>query len=162
MTTEISPRQAWDLLAADKHARLVDVRTEPEWAYVGVPDLADLGKAVAKISWHVFPEMRVNPEFIGKLKATYDPANPVIFMCRSGGRSLAAAKAVFEAGLRGASVSPAASRAMPTKKDIAAPRSVGRRRDYPGDSLDIAFRCAGAAATQIPRRSAWRRSVTSS
>jgi len=98
MTTEISPRQAWDLLAADKHARLVDVRTEPEWAYVGVPDLADLGKAVAKISWHVFPEMRVNPEFIGKLKATYDPANPVIFMCRSGGRSLAAAKAVFEAG----------------------------------------------------------------
>jgi rhodanese-related sulfurtransferase len=98
MTTEISPRQAWDLLAADKHARLVDVRTEPEWAYVGVPDLADLGKAVAKISWHVFPEMRVNSEFIGKLKATYDPARPVIFMCRSGGRSLVAAKAAFEAG----------------------------------------------------------------
>ncbi|MBR0751111.1 rhodanese-like domain-containing protein [Bradyrhizobium jicamae] len=98
MTTEISPRQAWDLLAAQKHARLVDVRTEPEWAYVGVPDLADLGKAVAKISWHVFPEMRVNSEFIGKLRATYDTAHPVIFMCRSGGRSLAAAKAAFEAG----------------------------------------------------------------
>jgi rhodanese-related sulfurtransferase len=101
MTTEISPRQARDLLAADKHARLVDVRTEPERVYVGVPDLADLGKAVAKISCHVFPEMRVNPEFLGKLRVTYDPANPVIFTCRSGGRSRAAAKAAFEAGFAG-------------------------------------------------------------
>lgn len=98
MTTEISPRQAWDKLAGDKTAQLVDVRTQPEWLYVGEPDIEDLGKAVAKISWHIFPEMSVNPDFLDRLRATFHPTQPVIFICRSGGRSLAAAKAAVEAG----------------------------------------------------------------
>ncbi|MGY4256652.1 rhodanese-related sulfurtransferase [Bradyrhizobium sp. USDA 4516] len=98
MTTEISPRQAWDMLADDKTTQLVDVRTQPEWLYVGEPDLADIGKAVAKISWHVFPEMRVNPDFLDRLRATFQTGHPIIFICRSGGRSLAAAKAAFAMG----------------------------------------------------------------
>lgn len=98
MATEISARQAWNMLGGDKATQLVDVRTQPEWLYVGEPDLADLGKAVARISWHVFPEMRVNPEFLDRLRATFHTAHPVIFICRSGGRSLAAAKAACDVG----------------------------------------------------------------
>ena len=36
---DISPRQAWEMLQSDPKAVLVDVRTPPEWAYVGQPDL---------------------------------------------------------------------------------------------------------------------------
>ncbi|WP_249137933.1 rhodanese-like domain-containing protein [Bradyrhizobium canariense] len=98
MEAEISPGQAWDMLGSDKSAQLVDVRTEPEWLYVGEPLLADMGKELVKISWHVFPEMNVNVEFVPELRSAMRLEHPVIFICRSGGRSLAAAKAAFNAG----------------------------------------------------------------
>ena len=41
---DVSPKEAWDALSGDKKAVLVDVRTIPEWAYVGVPDLRSVGK----------------------------------------------------------------------------------------------------------------------
>ena len=51
---DLSPREAWDLLAADPSAQLVDVRTLPEWAFVGRPDLGDLGKSAAFAARKVF------------------------------------------------------------------------------------------------------------
>ena len=98
MEMEISPRQAWDLLAAEKEARLVDVRTQPEWLYVGEPVLADMGKRIVKVSWHVFPEMNVNANFVSELLSATTPERAVIFICRSGGRSFAAAKTAAKAG----------------------------------------------------------------
>lgn len=57
-------------LATDKDAQLVDVRTQPEWLY------ADLDKEFAKSSWHLFPEMTVNPGFVRELRAMLDPSIP--------------------------------------------------------------------------------------
>ena len=45
---DLTPAQAWDLLASDERAVLVDVRTEAEWRYVGVPDVAGLGRATTR------------------------------------------------------------------------------------------------------------------
>jgi rhodanese-related sulfurtransferase len=41
---DVSPADAWKALSQDSKAMLVDVRTQPEWNFVGVPDLRSLGK----------------------------------------------------------------------------------------------------------------------
>jgi rhodanese-related sulfurtransferase len=100
---DISPKQAWDMLAAEPGAVLVDVRTRPEWAFVGIPDLGNLGKKTVLLSWQNFPEMAIDADFAAKLKAQIGAAQgpsggPVLFICRSGARSRAAAVAATAAG----------------------------------------------------------------
>ena len=36
---DLSPKESWDLLSKEAEGQLVDVRTEAEWNFVGVPDL---------------------------------------------------------------------------------------------------------------------------
>jgi rhodanese-related sulfurtransferase len=95
---EISPEQSWALLNDLPGARLVDVRTIPEWLYVGVPDIQSTPASLLQISWHVFPDMRTNEAFTEELQHAASPDDVLIFLCRSGGRSLAAARAAAEAG----------------------------------------------------------------
>jgi rhodanese-related sulfurtransferase len=96
---EISPQRAWQILCEEPRAQLVDVRTEPEWTYVGMPDLGAAGKAVLRVSWHVFPSMTDNEEFLAQLiEAALATDQTLLFLCRSGGRSLAAASAAMAAG----------------------------------------------------------------
>ncbi len=83
----------------DADAVLVDVRTDAEWTYVGVTDLAEAGKQPLLISWQVFPAMGVNPNFLAQMaEAGVTPENRIFYLCRSGVRSLAAARAAIEAG----------------------------------------------------------------
>jgi rhodanese-related sulfurtransferase len=99
MVENVSPRQAWDALRDDPQAQLVDVRTQAEWAYVGVPDLTDLGKQVLTLEWQVFPAMDVNQHFVEELRAVgLGPEQRLYFLCRSGVRSLHAARAAIGAG----------------------------------------------------------------
>lgn len=98
---DITPDQAWDDLRANPKAVLVDVRTRPEWAFVGVPDLSSTGKEPVLISWQVYPEMQRNPGFESDLERLgLDRDAPVYFLCRSGVRSKAAAIAMTAAGYR--------------------------------------------------------------
>src|SRR5258707_15271174 len=64
---EIVPRDAWALLEREPKAVLVDVRTEPEWGYVGLPDLSALGKQVVRLSWQGYPKMGVDAGFAERL-----------------------------------------------------------------------------------------------
>ena len=48
---DLSPRDAWQRLQADKTAVLVDVRSRPEWSFVGVPDLTSIGKRPIRDRW---------------------------------------------------------------------------------------------------------------
>ena len=80
-------------------AQMVDVRTDAEWAYVGFPDLAPVGKRIANISWQVYPAMQVNAGFVDALRtAGFTPEHKLFFLCRSGVRSLHAAEAASAAG----------------------------------------------------------------
>jgi hypothetical protein len=51
---EISPEQGWTLLNEVPGTKLVDVRTIPEWLYVGVPDVQSTPGTLLQISWHAF------------------------------------------------------------------------------------------------------------
>ncbi len=96
---DVSPRQAWEALANDPEAALVDVRTDAEWNFVGLPDLRGLGREPVLIPWQVYPSMQVNGAFTEHLrKAGLTPLNKLYFLCRSGARSLAAGQAAQAAG----------------------------------------------------------------
>ncbi|MDE5445815.1 rhodanese-like domain-containing protein [Bradyrhizobium sp. CSA207] len=90
---ELSPGEAWTKMVGSPLVKLIDVRTEAEWKYVGEPDVETLGAALVKISWQLSPDMRVNSEFLNQLREAVGADDTLLFMCRSGGRSLAAAKA---------------------------------------------------------------------
>ena len=95
----VSPQTAWKILNEQKNAILIDVRTRAEWSYVGLPNLDDVGRKPALIEWQVFPSMQMNPDFVASLSgAIADKAAPLLFLCRSGVRSAAAAKAMTAAG----------------------------------------------------------------
>lgn len=99
---DLTPRQAWDLLETEPGAVLVDVRTRAEWTFVGVPDTADLGRDVLLSEWVIFPGGVRNADFLAPILAaglTPGDARPIVFICRSGVRSIAAAKAATAAGL---------------------------------------------------------------
>ncbi len=99
---DITPQVAWDMLKADEHAILVDVRTEAEWRFVGVPETDELGRDVLFIEWVSYPEGERNHQFAAQLKEHgLEPGSesPIIFLCRSGQRSIGAAVAATDAGL---------------------------------------------------------------
>jgi len=99
MVENVPPTKVWEALKSDPKAQLVDVRTEAEWAYVGLPDLAPAGKQAVLIQWQVYPSMQVNGNFADQLtQAGFTPDQHIYFICRSGQRSLAAAQAAQAAG----------------------------------------------------------------
>lgn len=102
---DVSAAEAFALLEADPKAQVVDVRTRAEWSFVGVPDLAGLGKEVILAEWQVYPTMEVSANFTGNLERELGrrgvgPGDTVLFLCRSGARSHAAAQAMIAAGWR--------------------------------------------------------------
>ena len=100
---EISCSQAFSLLRDESYSVLVDVRTTAEWTYVGMPDLPTVGKKPLFLQWQIFPTMTVDAEFVPRLQAELAASGtpqdaPLLFLCRSGLRSLAAGKAMAAAG----------------------------------------------------------------
>lgn len=97
---DITPEEAWKLLNDDPEAMLVDVRTDAEWRFVGVPDVSSLGRDVVFVQWSGTDGKR-NERFVEELiEAGVSPGNrPVVFLCRSGNRSIGAAAAATAAGI---------------------------------------------------------------
>lgn len=95
---DIDPKAAWELLCTDASAALIDVRTPAEWAYVGVPNLGELGKRPVLVPWLDFPAMQINQHFVAQVSETVPADAPVVLLCRSGVRSRAAAIALTAAG----------------------------------------------------------------
>ncbi|MDO8206931.1 MAG: rhodanese-like domain-containing protein [Gallionella sp.] len=88
------PDEAYEILQSAPGARLVDVRCRAELDWVGrIP-------AAAEIEWMSYPGMKPNPNFIASLEQQVDKEALLLFICRSGARSNAAAIAATAAGYR--------------------------------------------------------------
>jgi rhodanese-related sulfurtransferase len=99
----VSVEETWARLKSDAGSVLIDVRTGAEWAYVGLPDLSLLGKRPVLIEWQGFLGGRSNPVFVDQVVEALaaigaNKDSELFFLCRSGGRSLGAARAMTGAG----------------------------------------------------------------
>jgi rhodanese-related sulfurtransferase len=99
----VSVEDTWARLKGDAGSVLIDVRTIAEWAYVGLPDLAQIGKRPVLVEWQGFPDDRLNATFVERVAEALNPLGAnreteLFFICRSGARSLKAAQAMAAAG----------------------------------------------------------------
>ena len=94
---DLSPEEAWAKLEAG--AILVDVRTETEWAHIGIPDTKATENDPLFIQWNLAGGIP-NSRFVEQLtqQAPEAAGTELVFLCRSGVRSIAAANAATEAG----------------------------------------------------------------
>lgn len=93
MIDNLNPKQAWEVLCSNPAAVLIDVRTFIEHSFVGHPP-----KAI-HVAWKEFPGMQLNPAFVEQVgQHAPDPGAPVLLLCRTGVRSVEAAKALEAAG----------------------------------------------------------------
>jgi rhodanese-related sulfurtransferase len=88
----LTPREAHEIWQLAPGASLVDVRTRAELDWVG-----RIPRAI-EIEWLTYPGNRPNPHFLDQLRHAVDRESLLMFLCRSGARSSAAAKAATEAG----------------------------------------------------------------
>jgi sulfur dioxygenase len=90
---DVTPQLAYQWWKAGE-AVLIDVRTDAEREWVGfVPDAVPL-------AWKQWPGMALNPDFEDGLKAAVPSGKKALMLCRSGVRSIAAAKRATELGLQ--------------------------------------------------------------
>jgi len=94
----VNPLEAARILADEPRALLIDVRSKVEFDYVGHP------AGACNVIWKDYPAWQENPRFVEDVRALMverggdDAARPVLAICRSGARSLAAAQALAAAG----------------------------------------------------------------
>lgn len=89
---DVPPQLAYDWWIRGD-AVLVDVRSDAEREWVGfVP-------GAAAIAWKQWPGMAMNSEFDAALRAAVPPGKKAVLMCRSGVRSIAAARRATELGI---------------------------------------------------------------
>jgi rhodanese-related sulfurtransferase len=117
---DISPTEAFGWASTEDNVYIVDVRTTPEWVLVGHPasnalvgsnngkakgrDYNEGGNLVGKV-YHV-PTlegtpgvvMTPNPNFVSFIQANFDSNDVLLFICRSGSRSTAAATTIGALG----------------------------------------------------------------
>lgn len=87
----VTPEEAHQLQGVGG-AVIVDVRTRPEWDYVGHIPGSEL------IEWRRHGEPAPNPAFIEELAKRHPRDQPILFLCRSAARSHSAAELAAKNG----------------------------------------------------------------
>jgi rhodanese-related sulfurtransferase len=90
---DVTPQQAYQLFILQA-AELIDVRTLEERQTVGY--VAD----TPHVAWATGPAMERNPRFIRELESKAGKLDVILFLCRSGKRSVAAAEAASRLGFK--------------------------------------------------------------
>lgn len=86
------PVEAYDVLTQSPNVVLVDVRTQAEWDWVGfVP-------GALHVEWQSYPMGVRNESFLETLAARAPEGATLLFLCRSGARSHAAAELATRVG----------------------------------------------------------------
>ena len=89
---DITSIVCFNKLSEIANSYLIDVRTKPEWQFIGVPDLSSLNKKTIFISWHEYPKMNINKNFESRvIVKSVEKDDNIFLICRSGTRSLHAA-----------------------------------------------------------------------
>jgi rhodanese-related sulfurtransferase len=91
----LTPLETMEKLESNSDSVLLDVRTEPEWTFVGLPAVRNL----LRVSWKIYPTMEENKDFVQIISNSgIKKSDEICVICRSGVRSVAAAIALTNAG----------------------------------------------------------------
>ena len=90
----LAPREAHDFLHEHADAVFIDCRSEIEYLFVGHP------KGAHHVAWNESPDWEINPHFVGQVKKVASMNRPVVLICRSGQRSVAAGIELEKAGFK--------------------------------------------------------------
>lgn len=100
LVNNISTLKSWEILKKEKNSYLIDVRSPEEWQETGIPDLSSLNKDVKLLTFiYLSPTIHENDNFIEDLESIFpNKQSKLLFICKTGGRSLKAAKAALHHG----------------------------------------------------------------
>ena len=90
----LQPKEAYDWLQTHADALFVDIRMEIESLYVGRPP------GVVNVPWYDYPDLQPNAQQFAEIitgEAT-GKDQPLLLICRSGQRTIAAGKVLEDAG----------------------------------------------------------------
>ena len=94
MIENLDPKQSFAFMQENSNAVMIDVRTKMEHTFLGRPVCK-----IAHVAWKEFPDWQVNQQFVEQVSQIIaDKTTPILLLCRSGVRSLEAAKTLEEAG----------------------------------------------------------------
>ncbi|MFQ6081853.1 MAG: rhodanese-like domain-containing protein [Candidatus Aminicenantia bacterium] len=92
---EVSSREAYQMLK-NSSTYLIDVRSVAEYVFVGHPEMA---YNIPLMFWSEKEQKLIpNENFLQDIKSSFKKDDVLIFLCRSGGRSLEAAKLAKQSG----------------------------------------------------------------
>jgi len=93
---EYEPSIVYKKLVQDDFCYLIDVRSKPEWSFVGIPDSKDMKNKVIFCEWAFYPLMEKNSHFESEIfsKLNIKQTKNLFFICRSGSRSFHAANSI--------------------------------------------------------------------
>jgi len=92
---EITPQQAFQMVEKES-TYLIDVRSIAEYVFIGHPEMA---YNVPLSFWSEMDQAFVpNQNFVEDIKKRFNPEDDLVFICRSGGRSMRAAQLMSDAG----------------------------------------------------------------
>jgi rhodanese-related sulfurtransferase len=90
----LKPLEANDFLRRTPDAVFIDCRSEMEYLFVGHP------AGSIHVAWNDGPDWEINPHFVGQVKKVASMNRPVVLICRSGQRSVAAGVELEKSGFK--------------------------------------------------------------
>ena len=96
----IKATNAFDFLSNKVDSHLIDTRSDIEWKTTGIPDLSSINKETNLINWGPVLDQTFFEQYKKFLSTSFNQKDSLFFICRSGLRSLMAAKFAIEIGFK--------------------------------------------------------------
>ena len=91
---------AFVFLSEKVNSYLIDTRSDIEWKTTGIPDLSSINKETYLINWGPVLDQTYFEQYNKFLLTSFNQKDSLFFICRSGSRSLMAAKFAIEFGFK--------------------------------------------------------------
>ena len=96
--TNIKATDAFDFLSKKDNSHLIDTRSDIEWKSTGIPDLSSINKETNLINWGPVLDQTFFEQYKNFLLSSFNQNDNLLFICRSGSRSLIAAQFAIKFG----------------------------------------------------------------
>ena len=96
----IKATNAFDFLSKKVDSHLIDTRSDVEWKTTGIPDLSSINKETNLINWGPVLDQIFFEQYKNFLLISFNKNDNLLFICRSGSRSLMAAQFAIKFGFK--------------------------------------------------------------